>query len=152
MSYKLLESDREQGLAILFSNWSEEDIEKELMEGYEAIRNIPRNMKQSGKYFEYKALSDSALSVMRFASISTVVSEKTKSLAETFLAECEVRMSTMDMSPEYCALAIKNKFNRPNPKKKLGGRDCRLCESQDSLDPLADGQVFCLECEESYYP
>lgn len=152
MNNNLLESDRNQGLATLFSNWSDDDIEKELMEGYETICNIPRGMKQSEKYFEYKELSDSVLSVMRFVSISAVVSEKTKSIAETLLKECEVRMSTMGMGSGYCALAIKNKFNRPQPKKELGGNDCRLCESEESLSPIADGQVFCFECEETYYP
>ncbi len=137
-----------EGLKVLFSGWSREDLENELMEGYTFICNLPTNMKSHSSYGEYKDLAESILSVMRFMSISLVIPEEVKSSAEILLKECEIRLSTLDKSPEYCNLVIKNTYNSNQVNNE---NSCVHCGAEDSLDPLHDGKVYCFECEESYY-
>ncbi len=135
------------GLKVLFSGWSREDLENELMEGYDFICNLPTNINNHSRYKEYKDLAESVLSVMRFMSISLVIPEDVKTSAETLLKECEIRLSTLGKSPDYCNLVIKNTYN----SNQTNENSCVHCGAEDSLDLLHDGKVYCFECEESYY-
>ena len=143
---------------VLFANWTVEDCESEMMECYIFITNLKRYSNDSiNEFYEAKKLADSALSVLSYISLSQNLTESIVTTAEVLFRECELRISSLNYTPPLKALATKNKFNSNKYETSSAHTDndvccCDKCGEPDSLEPILDGSVHCLECNAAYFP
>lgn len=152
--------ERAKGLKQVFLNWSKQEVEEEMMGCYRFILNTPRHFERDLPHDEHmeawraeQDLINSAMNTLRFIMISTVVDEETKSTAELLHKECEVRLSAKDLSNEVIGLMIKTKFGAAiEDVRKVPDNTCLKCQTEDSLDPIIDGSVMCLECNHVFFP
>ncbi|MEH0791033.1 hypothetical protein KW882_01870 [Vibrio parahaemolyticus] len=161
-----LSENQELGLKVLFANWTEEECESEMMECHKTITNLKKYSSESyssiDEFREAKRAAESALSVLSSMKLSQTLPEPVVTTAEVLFRECELRISSLDYTPTLKALATKNKFNydggiskeyeAPSNHSNNDGCRCDKCGEPDSLEPILDGSVHCLECNAVYFP
>ncbi|ELP5898717.1 hypothetical protein QTV49_000591 [Vibrio vulnificus] len=161
-----LSESQELGLKVLFANWTEEECISEMMECHKTITNLKKysaeNYSGIDEFREAKKVADSALSILSFMKLSQTLPESVVTTAEVLFRECELRISSLNYTPKLKALATKNKFNYDDGISKEyeassnhsdnDGCRCDKCGETDSLEPILDGSVHCLECNAIYFP
>lgn len=157
MQITKLSENQELGLKVLFANWTEEESQSEMMECYNTITNLKKYNSSSyssiEEFYQAKKEAESALSVLSFMKISQVLPESLVTTAESLFRECDLRISSLDYTPPLKKLATKNKFNPHRiDLKEDEGCCCNDCGEYESLDPLQDGSVHCLECNAVFFP
>ncbi|MBY7854390.1 hypothetical protein KW429_11840 [Vibrio fluvialis] len=143
--------------APVFTNWSIEELEAEMMECYHHIRTIPRPI----PYEEKQAITEmanAAMSVLNFMFISQVVPSSFKATLEPIYNECRVRINAVlqRYTPQITKRLIETHFGKAQKGYQAGGNEagecCPECDEIDCLESLCSGEVRCFECGHTYYP